>query len=145
MSIKGYENFTYEGYTLGGEKPTLYFKEGRYTQVHESTENVGWHPLNTVKCYRVNITDEAEKVIMEIPEGDPNESKFALEVVAGKYTAKAGKGILCECYTNDDKQFVVHVSRGRLIRPSDFDFDKTYDAKYAKDVLAKGVLAPNEV
>ncbi len=38
---------TFVAYTQGGgqaQKPTLYFTKGRYTQVHDHANNVGFHP-----------------------------------------------------------------------------------------------------
>lgn len=146
MPIKDYQSFTYEGYTEGELGfPTLYFKEGRYTQSHKDCNNIGWHPLHYIYCYKINITKEAYNIIMEIPSNDPGESKFAQEVVNGKYTAtEQNEGILCECYTNDKKNYSVHISRSKFVKPIDKYFNAKYNKEYAKDILAKGVLAPKE-
>jgi hypothetical protein len=146
MPIKDYQTFTYEGYTEGKLGfPTLYFKEGRYTQSHEDCNNIGWHPLHYTYCYKINITEKAKKYIMAIPLNDPKESDFAQKVVNGDYTAtEKNEGILCECYTNDKKKYSVHISRGKLVKPSDSYFNIKYNEEYAKDILAKGVLAPNK-
>lgn len=144
--IEGYENFTYEGYTLGGSEPTLYFKEGRYTQVHDNPDNIGWHPIsNGDKCIRQNINNQGVERIMEIPEDDAEENIFAQEVLKGKYTPQGTEqATLCELYTADDKNFSIHVSRSKFIRTSDSDFNTTYDQAYAREVLKNGKLAPNE-
>lgn len=141
MAINGYTEFTYVGYTLGGEKPTLYFAEGRYTQEHEILENIGWHPNPPGDCVRINITEEAADLYLQI---EDNEIEgFAKEVIKGTYNATAG-GVLCECHIKNGIFHGIHVSRGRLIRLADSNFEKTYSKEYATKVLAIGELAPNE-
>jgi hypothetical protein len=56
MAIANSADFTYVGYTLGGTDPTLYFNEGRYTQVHANATNIGWHPRGNRTCTRINIS-----------------------------------------------------------------------------------------
>lgn len=145
--IEGYENYTYEGYTLGSSKPTLYFKEGRYTQIHDDPNNVGWHPIPTgFKCIRQNINAQGLKRIMEIPEGESaEENLFALDVLKGVYTPRdTEESTLCELYTADNKDFIIHVSRSKLFKTGDGDFNATYNNAYAQEVLKNGDLAPNE-
>jgi len=145
MPIANYQNFTYRGYTLGGAQPTLYFDEGRYTQVHGTPANIGWHPSHTTHCIRVNITPAAAATFLQIPVDDlAGESAFGAQVVAGQHTDNTAAGVLCECYTNDNQNYTVHVSRGRFIILTDAAFNAAYDNAYAQGVLAAGVLAPNE-
>lgn len=145
MPINNYQNFTYEGYTLGGDLPTLYFAEGRYTQVHGTVSNIGWHPSHTAHCIRINISPAAVKIWQQIPVSDAKgESEFAKKVVAGDYTDNSDQGTLCECYTDDNLNYTTHVSRSRFVKVGDKDFNGAYDKAYALGVLAKGVLAPNE-
>jgi hypothetical protein len=145
MPIANYQNFHYRGYTLGGAQPTLYFDEGRYTQVHNDVTNVGWHPSHTTYCIRINITAAAVNQFLAIPPDDlAGESAFGAAVVAGQYTDNTANGVLCECYTNDNQNYMVHVSRGRFVALADPNFDNTYNNAYAQGVLANGVLAPNE-
>lgn len=68
---------------------------------------------------------------------------FFKEVIKGTYNATAG-GVLCECHIKNGIFHGIHVSRGRLIRLADSNFEKTYSKEYATKVLAIGELAPNE-
>lgn len=141
--VNGYETFKYEGYTKGEgvALPTLYFKEGRYTQEHDVPENVGWHPAIN-PCWRGNISKESYDYYNSIRSkgDDAAKNKFKKEVMKGTYNAAPGEGFLFEVELVEG-QLLAHPSRSRLITPGDPMFDKTYNAEYTKGVLAKGHLA----
>jgi hypothetical protein len=57
MPLTEAEVGTFIAYTQGGgqaQKPTLYFTKGRYTQVHDHANNVGFHP-NHAGQFTANI------------------------------------------------------------------------------------------
>ncbi|GHN02226.1 hypothetical protein WSM22_37150 [Cytophagales bacterium WSM2-2] len=146
MPIEGAKNFTYIGYTEAEDnkgKPTLYFKEGRYTQFHRITENIGWHPAKGDRYRAENITEDGVKEF-DKAEATKNSSMlyaFCEKFRKGTYDAKPNdpKSLYFECWDLPDNRFSYHISRSRLVRPTD-----QYSEAYAKDILAKGELAPNE-
>lgn len=135
----------YQGYTKSaGAEPTLYFARGRFTQQHEVATNVGWHPIHAAHHTRTNISPAAVQTIMDIPEGDDQENQFAQEVIQGQHTDDSAAGILCECSSDDNQHFSLHISRSRLMRPGDAGFDPAYNEAYATAAAQAGNLAPNE-
>lgn len=150
MAINGSQNFTYEGYTLGSSLPTLYFAEGRYTQIHPQTDNIGWHPIRSGSKYRMaNILKEAYDKYDELRSAKNEDGKNAFKAafLQGKFDAdiKDSTSLLFECSSNDNGlSWQGHPSRGRFISIHDPSFDPTYNETYAKGVLSNGVIAPNE-
>lgn len=148
MPIEGYEKFTYLGYTLGGEKPTLYFKEGRYTQVHEDSDNVGWHPVNDKIHHQLNISPQEVHEIMKIPPRDPDEQKFCRKILIEKViTGDRTQSTAClfECDMESTGFSNIHVSRGKLIDVGSTGFNMSFGEEYAKKVLSEGHIAKNEL
>lgn len=144
--IPGYEKFTYSGYTQANPQtlPTLYFKQGRYTQQHTDHANIGWHPYDAPVYRLTNITPAAVADIMKIPPGDPRENDFARDVIAGKYDDQSETGTCCECFSYDGKSYSVHISRSRFIAVGTDGFKIEYSREYAMSVLRDGTVAPNE-
>src|SRR5690349_4748176 len=107
--IEGYEKFTYIGYTFGGDKPTFYFKEGRYTQQHKHKDNEGWHPRR--KFYRgVNIqaTEASRFTDMRAKKDKAGMVKFGEEFMKGTYDSAEPSARLFECSSNDEKNWHYH-------------------------------------
>lgn len=141
----------YIGYTIGGAHPTLYFEEGRYTQVHTNPENVGWHPVIGDQ-YQVNIssadyasirvrsTDDASVVAAK------KAAKKALveDVLDGSVADSADPaGRLFEVSEINGTVTSTHTSRARLIRVGDAGFNPAFDEHYAQQVLDNGSVAKN--
>ncbi|MBN1990569.1 MAG: hypothetical protein JW783_14290 [Bacteroidales bacterium] len=143
MAIDGYSDFTYIGYSLWYEKPTLYFAEGKYIQEHYEPDIVGWHPNPTNDCIRINITAEAAELYYHIRDESQKVTEFAREVVNGTYNAAVG-GALCECHVKNGMVYAVHILQGRLIRFTEPSFNRAFDKSYAGKILAAGVFAPNK-
>ena len=142
--ISGGDSFTYIGYTHGGKnsgaRPTLYFKEGRYTQDHDEFTNRGWHATKPGMRYAFgNVSDG---VLANI-KTKTNLNAF----MSGGLRSTDTKGVrLFECYQNAKGETIsTHVSRGRLIKVGEPDFDKQFDAAYAKKVLREGCYALNSI
>lgn len=138
--IPGYENFIYLGYTLGGTEPTLYFAEGRYTQVHSNPNNVGWHPVrpiyhgsnvleSTIDAYHDSRGGERELFIQRF-----FNNEFETNDLAARFF---------ELSSTDGQKWISHKSRARLMRVGAPGFDNTYDTAYAKEVLRTGHFAAN--
>ncbi len=142
--ISGYESFTYIGYTHGGAasgaRPTLYFKEGRYTQDHNEFTNIGWHPNRPGLNYAFgNVREDMVKSFQR----HTNISAF----MAGGCRSTDTTGVrLFECYTNAKGEVVsTHVSRGRLVLVGDRDFNQEFNEAYARRVLYLGSYALNNI
>ena len=43
------------GYTMGGDAPTFYFKNGHFTQENFKPDNIGWHPNKSDHHFTKNI------------------------------------------------------------------------------------------
>ena len=157
--IDGYEDFTYIGYTESKGNhgsPTLYFKEGRYTQVHNNKKNIGWHPCSTdASVYRgANITPTAHSESSLARKNEDTEPKKQIkeaflrgeldsELADAKFfeVFKVGKG-----NPEDGSSWSGHPSRARRLMVGFPDFNENYSEAYAKGILAKteSKLAENE-
>jgi hypothetical protein len=143
--IDGYENFTYIGYTYSDEKPTFYFAEGRYTQVHKNKLNEGWHPVKkNHRAANIKGTEAARFSAMKEKGDMPGLEKFVAQFLKGDFDSDEKTAKYFEYSAEDEKNQIAHVSRGRLVKVGDADFHMGFDEKYAKDVLKTGKIAANE-
>jgi hypothetical protein len=142
--ISGGDRFTYIGYTHGGKnsgaRPTLYFKEGRYTQDHEEFTNRGWHATKPGVKYACGNVSEA---VLSNIKTQTNINAF----MSGGLRSNDVTGVhLFECYQNGKGEIIsTHTSRGRLIKVGDPDFDMQFNDAYAKKVLRDGCYALNSI
>jgi hypothetical protein len=144
MAIQQAESFTYIGYTLGGAKPTLYFKEGHYTQVHQVAENVGWHPNRHGKYTAVNVSRQFAESILLAKNFAERAKLLKPYVNSAPPEDNSNTAHLLEYWTRGGEIATLHVSRGKLIKVGGPGFNPAYDAKYAYDVLLKGRIARND-
>jgi len=140
MPTSAPSHLTYLGYTLGANKPTLYFVEGRYTQEHSKATNVGWHPIHSF--HRGANISKTEHDRYSSIRNDPSKTKekkdFKKDFLKGDFDSNAKDAKYFECDSSDNKNWSAHPSRARLMEIGDQDFDQTYDAKYAKNIVANG-------
>lgn len=138
----------YIGYTQGGgpgQKPTLYFENGRLTQEHDHSDNEGWHPLKPGTHYMANVgPHDAIEVIAPV-----GVTSDMMEPVIDDYKRKKGisdtKGpFLLEYNTLGGKVTRTHRSRGKFIRPGDPIFNPSFDDSYAYGQATAAQLAANE-
>jgi hypothetical protein len=142
MPIEGGAGFTYVGYTLGDIRPTLYFTQGRYTQVHGNADNVGWHPARPYhRGANISLADHTR--YKDLSKEDKR--TFKADFLAGRLDSNAADAKLFECSSNDNRSWRGHRSRAKLIKPTDAGFNAAYNEAAAKAVLAAGVIAPNEI
>lgn len=145
MPIKDYQNFTYLGYTEGEEGyPTLYFKEGRYTQKHKNPENEGWHPV--VQFYRgANISRKEWERYKKMREDKDQYGKNAFKVafMKGIYDSNESDAKFFECSSKDGVSWLGHPSRSRFIEAGSEGSKSLYDAAYARTILKDGKIAGN--
>lgn len=72
----------YNGFTLGGAQPTLYFAKGRLTQVHPKPNNVGWHDEDPrTKNEKYNINQEGRGVLKTARDVKGDDRRVGLEAV----------------------------------------------------------------
>ncbi|MBN1990568.1 MAG: hypothetical protein JW783_14285 [Bacteroidales bacterium] len=145
MPIKDYQNFTYLGYTEGEKGyPTLYFKEGRYTQKHDDPENEGWHPVD--QHYRgANIFRKEWERYVKMREGKDQSGKNAFKAafMKGTYDSNESDAKYFECSSADGVSWIGHPSRSRFIEAGSHGCNPLYDAAYAMSILEKGKIADN--
>lgn len=139
----------YNGYTDGRSKPTLYFENGHFTQVHGNKNNVGWHPELKEGVLRRNIKEDIQdKWINLYSKKNKNNveiSDLAIltnEIMNGKYDDQ--DGLLFEFHYGGSGVRSYHPSGGNFKKLGDKNFDNQYDENYAINVVEKGKLADNE-
>ncbi|MFD0861856.1 hypothetical protein ACFQ1M_06530 [Sungkyunkwania multivorans] len=148
MAISKLTAGDYIGYTLGGSKPTMYFENGHYTQVHDYADNVGWHSSGERHHYG-NIGIVGQSILSHIFEMRDSEvqkeelNHFITKFKAGNYRSDAPEARLFECFIKAGA-FYMHESRSRLIRKDDVGHDRRFDLAYIEDLLSNGRIAANE-
>lgn len=135
----------YLGYTLSRTKPTLYFQNGRYTQVYPDANNIGWHPNGAYhRGSNINKQDYDRFIDLNLtPENSPEEREFISKFRNGDFDSDATDSKFFECFSKDGVNWSAHPSSSHFTKKGDASFDDTFNDAYADAVLAAGVLAPN--
>lgn len=108
------------GYTKGSFLATIYFKGGRFTQIHGNKDNIGYHPNAESADFFGNVSD-ACVIKYKAEKGDAK--KWPLlkkDIIAGNYTVGSGKGRLLELYSSKR-----HISRSCFVKVTDANEKKT--------------------
>ena len=148
MAINKLEAGEYIGYTYGGSKPTLYFENGHFTQVHDYKNNIGWHSSGTRHHYG-NIGIVGQAMLSQVYNIKDKKvfvtelRNFINKFESGKFRSSASEAVLFECFLKG-KQFYTHQSRSKLIRKDDVDYNRKFNKDYINNVLANGNWAANE-
>ena len=148
MAINKLEAGEYIGYINGEGKPTLYFENGHFTQSHDYKNNVGWHS-NGTRHYYGNIGIKSQATLKQIHTLADNKTlglelkNFISKFELGLLESNAFEAVLCECYLNG-KQFRTEVSKSKLIKNNDTDYDKKINKAYVDKVLYNGNWAVKE-
>ena len=145
MAISRFTTGEYLGYTYGREKPTLYFENGHYTQVHDLDHNVGWHPNHDQGHQRVNINKHGQARYLQIPVGDLDGVQgFVEEVKKGHYDPYSKEDPEAALFEFDGSgKDHTHLSGGKFIS-RDAPGGSLFDDTYIDDVLRHGHWAFNE-
>ncbi len=162
----------YIGFTEAAENinfPTLYFENGRITQKHETTSNVGWHANAKKNHYRANINGTSAEKWNKLMAGEETlrarieNSKSAEEALfyknqeaklasainnfldnfrKGIYnpTDNDEQSVLFEATIPNEGHFTCHLSRSKLRQPNN-----RYNNEYAKDKLERAMVALNDL
>lgn len=130
----------YVGYTQGGgtsQKPTLYFTKGHLTQEHKNAGKVGWHPFAAgIAHIRVNVSPEDN--IETITEGVQNSAvkPFVNQYLKAKEIVPTSTFLFeYELDASGKKMAKTRKSRGKMLRPTDVDFNPVYNEAYALNRL----------
>lgn len=142
MAINKLEAGEYLGYTLEGVKPTLYFENGHFTQLHDYENNIGWNSSDGRYHYG-NIGIEGKSVLSQIYK-IRDKKAFQLELKnfidkfeLGKFSSNSSEAVLFECFLKG-KQFFAYQSKSKLIKKDDMDYDREFDKAYINKVLSNG-------
>ena len=148
MAINKLEAGDYLGYTYGGVKPTLYFENGHFTQLHDYENNIGWHSSGGRHHYG-NIGIEGQSMLSQTYK-IRDKKAFELELKSfiskfelGGFSSNSSEAVLFECFLKG-KQFFTHQSKSKLIKKGDMDYDREFDKAYINKVLSNGNWAVNE-
>ncbi|WP_299244068.1 hypothetical protein [uncultured Aquimarina sp.] len=150
------------GYTITNlnKKPTLYFEKGRLTLQHDHHLNVGWHSNQGIQFKRQNIDQNSAEVYQGLIEkynfAKINNivilrdelwieiQKFALNFMNNKIiNCKKKNAQLFECIEYDNIGFITHLSRSKLIKTNQENFEKIFSI-HIEEILAQSKLAKNE-
>lgn len=130
------------------QKPTLYFKNGRFTQEHELADNVGWHP-NMDKHVARNVSEDTLDEIYDDYEKNSRRFTNVRKKFRKRRDSYGDKLTYAEASVlnhpkTGEKVNVFHQSRSKLLRPSDKEFDKNIYRSIWGVVHMNGKLARNE-
>lgn len=148
MAINKLEAGEYIGYTSGDGKPTLYFENGHFSQVHDYENNIGWHS-NGARHHFGNIGIAGQAMLKQAYSITDNKAfgaeikNFVSKFELGLLEAGVSEAVLCECYLNG-KQFRAELSKSKLIKKNDIDYNKKINKAYVDEVLSNGNWAVKE-